>query len=125
MRKLYNCEDNKDLSCLMRKLDFCHAKTKAQMSFAVTAKLIRFFVFAILIVPSLFFINPIFHASSYLLWLHSLVYVGPSRKTRRPVFSCCSSFYQLQGHGSVEHFLCLFKNIGLVEFVFYFPHNSP
>ena len=82
---------------------FAYAKTKTQISFAVTAKLISAFVFAIRIVQSLYFLNPKFQASSYLLWLHSpncvgqassyLLWlhspncVGPSRKPRRPVFS--------------------------------------
>ena len=34
------------LSCVMRKLDFCNEKTKAQISCAVTAQLISAFVFA-------------------------------------------------------------------------------
>ena len=32
-------------------------------------------------------LNPKFQASSHLLWLYSLVCVGPGRKPRRPVFS--------------------------------------
>ena len=55
---------------------FAYAKTKTQISFAVTAKLISAFVFATLIVQSLYFLNPKFHASSYLLWLYSPVCVG-------------------------------------------------
>ena len=39
----------------MRKPDFAYAKTKTQISFAVTAKLIRAFVFATRIVQSLSF----------------------------------------------------------------------
>ena len=64
-----------------------YAKTKTQISFAVTAKLISAFVFAIRIVQSLYFLNPKFQASSHLLWLYSPVCVGPGRKPRRPVFS--------------------------------------
>ena len=45
------------------------------------------FVFAIRIVQSLYYLNPKFQASSHLLWLYSLVCVGPGRKPRRPVFS--------------------------------------
>ena len=40
------------------------AKTKAQISFAVTAKLISAFVFATRIVQFLFYLNPKFQASS-------------------------------------------------------------
>ena len=62
-------------------------KTKTQISFAVTAKLISAFVFAIQIVQPLCYLNPKFRAFSYLLWLYSPVCVGPGRKPRRPVFS--------------------------------------
>ena len=62
-------------------------KTKTQISFAVTAKLISAFVFATRIVQSLYLLNPKFHASRNLLWLYSPVYVGPGWKPRRPVFS--------------------------------------
>ena len=54
-----------------------------QIRFAVTAKLISAFVFAILIVQSLYFPNPKFQASSNLLWLYSPVCVGPGRKPER------------------------------------------
>ena len=66
---------------------FAYAKTKTQISFAVTAKLISAFVFVARIVQPLFYLNPKFQASSYLLWLYSPVCVGPGRKPRRPVFS--------------------------------------
>ena len=66
---------------------FVYAKTKMQISFAVTAKLISVFVFATKIVQSLYFPNTKFQASSYLLLLYSLVCVRPGRKPRRPVFS--------------------------------------
>ena len=67
---------------------FAYAKTKTQISFAV----IHVFVFATRIVQSLYFLNPDFQASSYLLWLYSPVCVGHGRKPRRPVFSRCGSF---------------------------------
>ena len=73
-------------------------KTKTQISFAVTAKLISAFVFAIRIVKSLYFLNPKFQASSHLLWLYSLVCVGPGRKPRRPVFSGRDSIYTFLGN---------------------------
>ena len=63
-----------------------YAKTKPQISCAVTAQLISAFVFATWIVQSLYFLNPKFRASSHLLWFPSPVYVGPGRKPRRPVF---------------------------------------
>ena len=66
---------------------FANAKTKTQISFAVTTKLISAFVFAIRIVQSLYYLYTKFQASSHLVYLHSLVCVGPGRKPRRRVFS--------------------------------------
>ena len=66
---------------------FAYAKTKAQISFAVTAKLISAFVFATRIVQFLFYLNPKLQASSSFLSLYRPVCVGPGRKPRRPVFS--------------------------------------
>ena len=66
---------------------FAYAKTKTQISFAVTVKMITAFVFPTRIVKSLYFLNPKFHACRHLLWLYSLVCVGHGRKPRRPVFS--------------------------------------
>ena len=54
-------------------------KTKAQISFAVAAKLISAFVFATRTVQSLYFLNTKFHASICLLLLCSPVCVGPGR----------------------------------------------
>ena len=64
----------------MRKPAFAYAKTKTQISFAVTAKLISAFVFATRIEQSLFYLNPKFQACSHLLWLYSLVCTGPGQK---------------------------------------------
>ena len=75
------------MSLVMRKRAFAYAKTKTQISFAVTAKLISAFVFATLIVQIIYFLNPKFQAYSHLMWLYSPVCVGPGRKPRRPVFS--------------------------------------
>ena len=66
---------------------FAYAKTKTQISCAVTAQLISAFVFATWIVQSLFYLNQKFQASSHLPWLYSLVCVGPGLKPRRRVFS--------------------------------------
>ena len=74
------------LSLDVRKPVFAYAKTKTQISFAVTAKLISAFVFASRIVQPLYFLNPKFQVSSHLLLLYSLVCVVPGRKPRRPVF---------------------------------------
>ena len=76
----------------MRKLAFECVKTKTQINFAVTAKLISVFVFATPIVQSLYFLNPKFQASGYLLWLYSPVCNGPGQKPRRPFFSQQGSY---------------------------------
>ena len=55
-------------------------KTKAQISFAVTAKLISAFVFATRIVQFLFYLNPKFQAPSSFLCLYRVFYVGPVRE---------------------------------------------
>ena len=74
-------EKNVDsVSLVMRKPAFAYAETKTQISCAVTAQLISAFLFAILIVQSLYYLNPKFQASSHLLWLYRLVCVGPGRK---------------------------------------------
>ena len=68
------------MSRVMRKQQSAFAKTKTQISFAVTAKLISAFVFATWIVQYLYFLNTKFQASSHLQWLHSLVCVRPGQK---------------------------------------------
>ena len=73
-----------------KKRSFAYAKTKAQISFAVTAKLISAFVFATRIVQFLFYLNPKFQASSFFLRLHRPVYVGPGRKPEDR-FSCVTA----------------------------------
>ena len=55
----------------MRNQLFAYVKTKLQISCAVTTQLINDFVFTTQIKQSLFFLNPKFQASSYILWLHS------------------------------------------------------
>ena len=80
---------------VVRKPVFAYAKTKTQISFAVTAKLISAFVFATRIVQSLYFLNLKFQASSLPLWVCSLVCVGPGRKPQRPVFSQRGSYRPL------------------------------
>ena len=72
---------------------FAYAKTKTQISFAVTAKLISAFAFTTRIVQSLNFLFPKFQASSHLLWLYSPVCVGSGWKPWRPVFSERGSNY--------------------------------
>ena len=70
------------------KTGFLHMRKQRRRSLrSITAQLISVFVFATRLVQSLYFINPKFQASSYLLWLYSLVCVGPGPKLRRAVFS--------------------------------------
>ena len=90
----------------MRKPAFAYAKTKAQISFAVTAKLISAFVFATRKVKSLYLLNPKFQASNHLLWLYSPVCVGPGRQPRRPVFSQRGSIcrFYIQTFNSLSSF---------------------
>ena len=104
----------------MRKPVFAYAKTKTQISFAVTAKLISVFVFATRIVQSLYFLNPKFQASSHLLWLYSSVCMGPGRKPRRPVFSQRGS-YSINANrpGGLFHFYPLDETFFLF-FIFHF-----
>ena len=87
---------------------FAYAKTKTQISFAVTAKLISAFVFAPRIVQFLFYLYPKFQVSSHLLWLYITVCVGPGRKPRRPVFSergsiCLKNIANPWDDGTLRH----------------------
>ena len=68
------------MSRVMRKPDFTYAKTKAQISCAVTARLISTFVFATQIVQFLLYLYPKCQDSSFLLWMYRPVCVGPGQK---------------------------------------------
>ena len=90
----FHCYWN-EISLVIKKLPaFCICKNKGadhlrgnREADQLTAKLISAFVFATRIVQSLYFLNPKFQASIYLLWRYSPVCVRPDRKPRRPVFS--------------------------------------
>ena len=69
--------ENYDKSLVMKNRLFAYAKTKTQISCAITAQLISVFVFATWLVQSLFYLNPNFQASSHLLWLYRPVCVRP------------------------------------------------
>ena len=90
------------MSRVVRKPVMCICKTKTQISFAVTAKLISIFVFATRIVQSLYFLNTKFQAPSHLLWLYSPVCVGPGRKPRRQVFSERGSYPNFKPLASIS-----------------------
>ena len=75
---------------VMRKRCIAFAKTKTQISCAVTAQLISVFIFAAWIVQSLFFLNLKFQASSLFLRLCRLVCVIPGQEVHRPIFGVSS-----------------------------------
>ena len=101
---------------------FAYAKTKAQISFVVTTKLISAFVFATRIVYFLF-LYPKFQASSLLLWLYRPVCVRPGWKPRRPVFSRRGSYDVLTKH---SHCKCSFSetNLWYIGIKSLWQHNS-
>ena len=68
---------------------FAYVKTKAQISFAVTAQLICAFVFVTKIVQFLSLLNQKFQASCSFLRLYRLACVGPVAKTQILVILCC------------------------------------
>ena len=80
------------LSRFMINPDFHKCKNKGADQLCSNCTADQRLVFAIMIVQSLFFLNPKFQASSHLLWLCSLVCVAPGWKPRRPVFSHRGSF---------------------------------
>ena len=110
-------------------IKMCHekyAKTKMQISCKVTVQLISAFIFATLLLQSLFFLNPKFQASSHLLWPYSLVCVRPGWKppktgsldvvcirqlshvVRKPAFCICENkdADQLRGNREADQRLC-------------------
>ena len=88
------------------KTGFLHMRKQRRKSASrLTAKLISAFVFAKKIVQSLYFLSPKFQASSHLLYLYSLVCVGPRWKPRKSVFSQrgpSSLLRKLYEHGDVH-----------------------
>ena len=86
---------------------FAYAKTKTQISFAVTAKLISTFVFATCIVQYLYFLNTKFQASSHLQWLNSLVCVRPGQNPHCWFFHVAAHFFYVP----MQLFACLSKSM--------------
>ena len=74
------------MSRVMRKPTFCICENKDADQLRGNREADQRLCFRY-IVQSLYFLNPKFQASSHLLWLYSLVCVGPGRKPRRLVFS--------------------------------------
>ena len=98
----------------MRKPAFCICENKDADQLRGTAKLISAFVFATQIVLSRYFLNPKSQVSNSLLWLYSLVCVGPGRKPRRPVFSQRGSIEPSLGTKLVIGFFTLWLKINLL-----------
>ena len=80
---VFSCDIDLE-SRVVRKQAFAYAKTKTQISFAVTVRLISAFVFATRIVQSLYFLNQKFHA--IFCGFSSQVCVGPGRKPPKTGF---------------------------------------
>ena len=80
------------LSLVVRKSAFCISENKDTDQLRSNCAADQRLVFATRIVQSLYFLYTKFQASSHLLWLYSLVCVGPSRKPPRPVFLQRGSF---------------------------------
>ena len=80
------------LSLVMRKLVICICENKDADELRNNREADQRLCFRYRLVQYLYFIYPKFQASCYLLWLYSLVCVGPCRKPRRPVFSQRGSF---------------------------------
>ena len=85
----------KDMSLVVRKPAFCICENKDADQLRGNREADQRLCFRYHIVQSLYFLNPKFQASSHLLWLYSLVCVGPGRKPRRPVFSERGSYVTL------------------------------
>ena len=75
-------KDKSFFASLREKRSFAYAKTKAQISCAVTAQLISTFVFATQQVQSLFFFSTKFQGSSLILWLYRPVCISLAGNTR-------------------------------------------
>ena len=77
------CSCNSHIIIMSRRMEkkqqSAQAKTKAPISFALTAELISAFVFSTWIVQFLYFLNPKFPASYHLLRLYRPVCVRPDR----------------------------------------------
>ena len=84
----------------MRKPAFCICENKDADQLRGNRKADQRLCFRYKDSQSLYFLNLKFQASSYPLWLHSAVCVGPGRKPRRPVFSqrgsCYHVWYQIE-----------------------------
>ena len=76
-----------DLSRVSRKPAFCICKNKDADQLRGNREADQHLCFRYLDSRIPLLLNPKFEAFSHLVWLYSLVCVGPGRKSRRPVFS--------------------------------------
>ena len=75
-----------ELSRVVRKPDFCICENKDADQHREADQCLCF-RYMDSTIPLLSTVNPKFQASSHLMWVYSLVCVGPGRKPWRPVFS--------------------------------------
>ena len=75
------------MSRVVRKPTFCICENKDADQLRGYREADQCFVFDTKIVQPLYFLNTKFQTSRHLLWLYSLVCIGPGRKLRSPVFS--------------------------------------
>ena len=87
----------------VRNSDFCICENKGADQLCGNCTADQVLCFATWIVQSLNFLNPKFQVYSHLLWLYSLVCVGPGWKSRRQLFSQHSSYKTWWQGDSNEH----------------------
>ena len=68
------------MSLVVRKPAFCICENKDADQLRGNREADQRLCFRYIESKSLFYLNPKFQASSHLLWLYSMVYVGPGRK---------------------------------------------
>ena len=104
------------MSLVMRKPEnriFAYAKTKTQISFAVTPKLISTFVFATWIVQFLYYLNPKFQASCLFCGCTARFVWDLVRNPEEPVFSQRGSYDDCM-HRLFDYHVC-----GMIKYRLY------
>ena len=93
---------------------FCICKKNAdQVGCTVAAQLISSFVFTTKIVQSLYFLYPKFPASCHLMWLYSLVCVGPGRHPKDRFSHDAAHIWFIMDNpmGELENILMMIRQI--------------
>ena len=95
----------------MRKPDFCISENKDADQLRGYREADQHLCFRYIDSTIPYFLNSKFQASGHLLWLYSLVCIGPGRKPRRPVFSQRGSYHPAHLHSLISVFVvyCLRK----------------